>query len=156
MSSYLFPVQSDPAVNFLEGLTQYQATPINTLYGVQPIFSRRYLIRAITITTKENYGPQLNFFSTGDGDVTDPADNTFISRWGFLNVSGQQVGATGLWQYYVDGLAIPYYDAYNINDQTGQNLYVSLENTSTTAKSAADTGATKVVVWMEAMKAGSY
>ena len=75
-NDFLYPVVSDPAVNFLDALAQNAATAMNKLYGVPPIFSRQFLIRAVSVLAKENYGPELNFFSTAAGNTTDPATNT--------------------------------------------------------------------------------
>ena len=156
MSQFLFPVASQPLVNFTDALAQNAATAMNNLLGVPPIFSRRYLIRAIKATTKENYGPQLNFFSTAAGNTTDPATNTFLSRWGFLSSMGTQIGATGLYQYYVDGLAIPYYDADTFNTVNPPTLHCILQNISATAKSSGADGETAVTVWLTPQTAGAY
>lgn len=149
MNDCVYPVTSVPTVNFLEALAQNAASAMNILYGVPPIFGRRYLIRAVSILTREAYGPELNFFATAAGNTTDPATNTFISRCGFVSANGERIGATGLYNYYVDGLAIPYYDLDTINSENPPSLHVILQNVSATGKSANDTGATKVTVWMQ-------
>ena len=153
MQNFLYPVQSRAAVDFLTGLAQHAATPMNLLYGVPPINSRQYYIRAIAVLAKENFGPELNFFSTADGNTTDPATNTFLSKFGFLSSMGEQIGATGIWNYYVDGLAIPYRDDDTINTVTPPSLHVILQNISATAKSADGAGAVTVTVWLEPMSA---
>lgn len=149
MNTFVYPVTSDPAVNFLEALAQNAASAMNILYGVPPVFSRQYLIRAIEVTTKEAYGPELNFFSTAAGLTTDPATDTFLSRWGFLSSMAERIGATGLYRYYVDGLAIPYFDGDTINSVNPPSLHVILQNISATAKSADATGASKMTVWLQ-------
>lgn len=147
----LFPVKSRADVDFTEALAENAASAMVTLYGVEPIFSRRYFIRAIRVTAKENFGPQLNFFASAAGDTTEPSTNTFLGRWGFAASMGTQIGATGLWQYYIDGLAIPYYDEDTILTTVPPNLHVILENISATAKSADADGAVTVEVWMQPM-----
>lgn len=156
MNDFVYPVTSVATVNFLEALAQNAASAMNILYGVPPIFSRRYLIRAINVLTREAYGPELNMFATAAGNTTDPATNTFISRWGFISANAERIGGTGLYNYYVDGLAIPYYDLDTVNTENPPSLHVILQNLSATAKSANDTGATKVTVWLQPMTAGGF
>ncbi len=151
MLNTVFPVTSVPTANFLDALAQHAATAMNILYGVPPIYSRRYLIRAISVLAKEAYGPELNFFSTAAGNTTNPATNTFLSRWGFISSMAEQIGATGLYNWYVDGLAIPYRDDDTINTTNPPSLHVIMQNISATAKSADADGATSVTVWLEPM-----
>lgn len=153
-SQFLFPVVSVETVNFTESLAQFAASAMNSIPGVPPVNSRRYLIRAISVVTKENYGPQFNFFSSAAGNTTDPGTNTFVSRFEFNDSNGQQVGATGLWEYYVDGLAVPYVDADTVNTVNSPTLHVILENLSTTSKSASAAGYSVATFWLEPMSAG--
>lgn len=151
-TNFVFPVASRPTVNFLEALTTNQASAMNNLPGVPPVGSRRYYIRAIEAVCKQQIGPQFNFFATAAGNTTDPSTNTFLSRWGFLDSFGAQIGGTGLYNYYVDGLAIPYRDDDTINTVNPPKLHVILQNTSATSKSANATGALSVTFWLEPMK----
>ncbi len=152
-SSFLYPVVAPEATFFLAGLAQNVAGAMQNIPGLPPIASRRYFIRAISVVARENFGPQFAFFNSaaGDASLTDPAVDGFVSFWGFAAASGQQLSGTGLWRYYIDGLAIPYVDRDTINTQTPPSLHVVLQNLAATAKSANAAGAIQVTFWVEPM-----
>jgi hypothetical protein len=161
-NTFLHPVSSVETVNFTEALAQNAKSAMNNLLGMPLTAGRRYLIRALQVLAKENYGPELNFFGKAAGLTVDPATDFFISRFGFTSAMGEQLGAAGLWRYYNDGLAIPYMDLDWLNAASagGPNsavappsLHVVLQNIDTIAKSAAAAGNTQVTVWLEPMQA---
>ncbi len=149
MSGFLFPIVSLKGSNFTEGLAQWVASAMNNRPLWPSSGSRRFLIRAIEVLARENFGPELNFFSTAAGFTTDPATDTAIARFGFIATMGEQIGGAGLWRYYVDGLAIPYVDLDTVNTGTPPTLHVILQNISATAKTAGAPGEIVVTVYVE-------
>ena len=155
-NNFLFPVVSVPATNFTEALATNAKSAMNLLYGIVPQASRQYLIQQIEVTTKENIGPQFNFFASAAGFTTDPATDTFLGQVTFLAAQGAQIGASGLWRYFVNGLQMPYYDADTLNSLNPPSLHVILQNVGATSKSAGAAGSIAVTIWMQAMMAGAY
>ena len=153
MNTMLFPVQSLKGSNFTEGLAQWAASAMNNLPGLPIAGPRRYLIRALKILTMENFGPELNFFASAAGFTTDPATDYALARFGFVSSMGEQLGGSGLWRYYVDGLAIPYVDLDTVNTNNAPTLHAILQNISGTAKTAGAPGAIMLTVWVEPMGA---
>lgn len=147
-NSMLFRVPSNEGSNFTEALAQNQASAMNNLAGL-PRGGPGYLIRAISVVTKQNFGPQFNFFSSATALTADPATDAFVSRWGFTASMAQQIAGSALWRYYIDGLAIPYVDLDTINNQNPPALHVILVNTEVTAKSAAAAGAIQCAFHIE-------
>jgi len=158
--TFLAPVQSVETVNFLEALAgaavtgtpPFVASAMNNLNGVPAIGSRRFLIRAIQVLAVQNFGPEFNFFGSAAGKTTDPATDTFISRFGFTSAMGEQIGGAGLFRYYIDGLAIPYLDLDTINTVNPPTLHVVLQNIDTVAKSANAPGQLTATFWLEVMQ----
>lgn len=149
-TSFLFPVQSVGTVNFLPALAAaagtftppFAGTAINTINGVPPIGSRRFLIRAISWTAVENIGLEFDFYSRAAGGV-------FLGRYQFASVNGVQLNGAGLFNYYVDGLALPYFDDDTINTINPPTLHVAAQNIDTVAKSANAAGAVVAIFWLE-------
>jgi len=152
-NSFLYPVKSNPATQFVQALAKGAATPMNLVLGVPAIAARRFLIRAIEVLAMENFGPEVNYFATAAGLTASPATDTFLARFGFLSAMGEQLGGAGLWRYYVDGLAIPHYDLDTIATLNPPALHIVLQNIDATAKSADAAGATAVTTWLEPMQA---
>lgn len=156
-SNFLFPVYSKGTVNFLEALIAasasftppFVASAINNLAGVPPVGSRRFLIRAIEYLAKENVGLEFDFFGSSTGPTTDVDTDTFIARYQFASSNGVQYNGAGLYRYYVDGLAIPYFDLDTANSVTPPTLHLGIQNIDTTAKSADAAGAIAVTLWLE-------
>ena len=148
-TTLLYDAVSKPASQFTEALAQNAASAMYNLPFGPPVGTRRFLIRALQVLTNENYGPQLNFFATAAGRTADPATNTFLAPFGFVSSMGYQLGGAGVWYYYIDGMAIPYFDGDTIGTQTPPSLHVVLQNISPTAKSAYPTDSTKVTAWLE-------
>jgi hypothetical protein len=145
----LYEVRSNPALHFTGALAQNAVTAVVSLPGLPRFGSLRYLLRAISVTAKEHFGPDLNFFSSASGLTTEPATDRFLSRFTFDADLGAQLGAAGLWRYYIDGLAIPYYDSDALAAGTSPLLHLTLGNVEATAKSAGAGGATGISVWVE-------
>jgi hypothetical protein len=119
------------------------------------------LIRAIECITDENFGPEFNFFSAAAGFTTNPDTDKSIGRFGFVSAMGERLGGSGLWRYYNDGMAIPYFDLDTDSalagqvapSQTLQVLHVILQNIDATAKAATSAGAGRIntTIWLEFM-----
>jgi hypothetical protein len=150
-SNMLWSIVSVPATNFREALAPaaqtltapFVASAINNLNGVPPIDSRRFLIRAIAYSANENIGLEFDFFTSALGG--------FISRFAFTSANGAQYGGAGQYNYYIDGLSLPYYDADTINSINPPQLHVGVQNVDTVAKSAGDAGAVTATFWLESM-----
>lgn len=151
-NTFLWPVVSQPTVNFTDALAAasgtftppFAATAINNLYGVPPIGSRRFLIRAITYECVQNVGVEFDFYSSALGG--------FLARYQFAAVNGVQVAGAGNYLYYVDGLAIPYVDLDSVNSATvAPTLHVGIQNVDTVAKGANGAGAITATFWLETM-----
>jgi len=155
MNNFYFPVVAVGTINFLEALATGATTPINAIPGVPPVGSRRHYIRAISVLAVEQIGPTFLFFSSVPGQPTTNVDTDgFISAFGFVDGMAQQMGGSGLWRYYVDGLQIPYYAAGSGNTLAPPTLNVALTNTSATAKSAGAPGALSATFWLQPMSGG--
>lgn len=149
MNTTLLPVISRATTDFLTGLAQNAATPLNNIPGLPSRGAQRYTIRAISVSTKENFGPQFNFFNSASGYTTGVASDGFLGVWGFTSAMGAQLAATGLWRYYIDGLEIPYQDNDANALDVKPTVHVVLENISATAKSATANGAVEATFWLE-------
>lgn len=159
--TYLFPVSSRPTVNFLEALAAagstltppFIGTAINNLYGVPNTASRRFLIRAIQYLAVENVGLEFDFYASATSGVAAIGTDTFIARYQFASVNGVQYNSAGIYQYYVDGLTIPYVDADWLGSSAINQplLHVGVQNIDTVAKSADAAGAIATTFWLEPM-----
>lgn len=101
------------------------------------------IIRNISIVSVEDRNWELWFWGRNTFNEPTPDIDTFIGSWLFA-VAGKQIGAAGLFHYYVDGLYIPYRDL----DQTSK-IHMTLVNRSAGAKSAGDAGAIRVQLGLE-------
>lgn len=102
------------------------------------------ILRSLMIVSVENLLWELWFYgrNTYNAPAT-PDAQTFLGSWMF-GVSGTQIGAAGLYHYYIDGLYIPIKDL----DQTGK-IHMSLICRSAAGKSAGDAGAIRVQLGLE-------
>lgn len=156
-SNFLFPVASKGTVNFLEALAAtgstftppFVGTAINNLAGVPPSGSRRFLIRAIEYLAMEAVGLEFDFFGSSVGPTANVDTDNFIARYQFASANGVQYAGAGLYRFYVDGLAIPYYDLDTANSVTPPTLHVGVQNVDTVAKSAGAPGAIACTFWLE-------
>jgi hypothetical protein len=148
---------SNPATQFTEALAAasgtgtppFVASALYNLVGLPAQGSGRWLIRAIEILTTENWGPEVNLFSSASGFTASVLTDKWIGRWGFTSAMGEQIGGSGLWRYYVDGLAVQYYDLDTIGTITPPTVHAILQNIDTVAKSAYPTDLTKLTISCE-------
>lgn len=148
----LIPVVSRPTVDFIAGLAAaggvltppFAGSAIYNLLGVPPNGSRRFFVRAIGMTAVENVGIEFDFHSAAAGG--------FLGRWQFPKAEGIQLNGANLYNYYVDGLAIPYADSDTAGTPSPPTLHVAAQNIDTVAKSAGAGGALNVTFWLEAMQ----
>lgn len=153
MITQLYPVKSVGTINFLEVLAAaagfstppFAGTAINNLNGLPPIYSRRFLIRAIAYTCVQQVGLEFDFY--GDALAT-----AFLSRVQFAAVNGQKFNNAGLFNFYMDGLAIPYFDLDTANSQNPPQIHVGVQNIDTVAKGAGVAGAIVATIYAEPMQ----
>ncbi len=150
----LHEVRSNPALHFTAALAQNAVSAVTSLPGLPRGGSLRYLVRALSVVTKEHYGPDVNFFASASGFTTSPATDHFLSRFTFDADLGAQLGGSGLWRYYVDGLSVPYYDRDTWGSLSPPLLHIALGNTEATAKSAGADGSTTITAWVEPFSFG--
>ena len=167
MITQLYPVYSRPAVNFLDALAgtgapltpPFAGGPINNLYGLPPWGNRRYLIRAIEYLAEPAGGQfvgapglEFDFWGSAAGLTNVIATDTFISRYQFASVNGVQFNAVGLYRFYVDGLAIPYYDLDTASAIAPPTLHVAVQNVDIVPKAAGAAGAIACTFWVQPME----
>lgn len=121
------------------------------------------ILRGLSIVSKENLAWELDFYSSNTFATASPDTNKWLGRWTFAATDAKQIGGTGLWEYYIDGMELPLWDddtsgtagsATNPIVGTGK-LHVSLVNRSAASKTAGTNGALVVTFWLEPMQAGS-
>lgn len=166
-NSTLFAITSNPLTQFTEALAAaavagtppFVGSALYNLPGVPNKGGGRFLIRAVRLITVENFGPEVNFFSSGIAQPgATPLLDAFEAKVQFFGVQGEQIGGAGLFRYYIDGLAIPFGDADSINNTTViPALHVILQNIDVIAKQvvvgAALPGQAKLTVWIEPRQA---
>ena len=161
MTPQLFHVYSNPTTQFTEALAAANSafTPpfigsaIYDLPALPMSGSGRYLIRAIRYLAVQNVGLEFDFFAYG-ASAGQPsnliATDAFIARYQFAAANGVQYNSTGLYRYYVDGLAIPYADGAAQNSATiPRQVHLGVQNIDTVAKSAGAPGAIRITIWLE-------
>lgn len=153
MNQFLYPIRSKGTVNFLEGLAVGAASAMNSLPGLPNVNSRRYLIRAVRVVSVQNLGMNFQFYGASTGVTADVDTNRFISSFGFVAGQGVRYNSAGLYLYYVDGLAIPYYEDGAGNAVARPSLNVVLQIQGATAKLADVAGALTAEFWLEPMSA---
>jgi hypothetical protein len=149
MTPFTYLLATDPDDQFTGALatnaTENENLVLNAaLAGVNG--AAQGLIRSITIVSDQNLAWELQWYTADTFQNADPEVDSFLSYWAFAAADGVQVAATGLYRYYVDGLAIPYKDA----DASGE-MHISLINRSVTSKNAGATGEIKVTLGVEPM-----
>jgi hypothetical protein len=159
--TFVHPVPSNPTLHFLEALGAAGSTftppfvggPIYNLPGlVKGVY--RYLIRSIEYLAVEQVGLEFDFWNSATGLTNLVATDSFIARFQFGSVNGQKFNNTGLFRFYIDGLAIPYFDADStLNANVVPSLHVAVQNVDTVAKSVSPAGAVAVTFWLEPMQA---
>lgn len=159
---FLYRVRTDKDVEFTGAILQNAAEEENIVLssGLSGMNGQAELIlRGITIISDQNLAWELQFFSSDLFQESNLDLDTFIARWSFAAADGVQIGATGTYEYYIDGLEIPLWDddrvAVTNAGVTGTGeLHVALVNRSATSKIAGATGEIVVTFWVEPMQAG--
>lgn len=147
--SFSYKVRSDKDTHFRDGLAQNAVEHENIvlpgcLAGIRG--NARAHLKSITILSDENLAWEIMLFSSDTNVDTDEDVDAMIGWWQFSTAGAVQVAATGLFRYYIDGLAVPYVD----DDNTGE-VHVSLLNRSSASKTAGDAGSLIVELVMEPM-----
>lgn len=101
-------------------------------------------LRSIQISATENLAYEIRLYRTDGFNNTDADLNKLCGWWAFSTGDATRVAAAGLYNYYVDGLDILYYD----EDQTGE-VHVGLVNRSVASKTAGAGGEMTVVLGFE-------
>lgn len=150
MNNFLFPVQAVGTVHFLQALAAAgNATPVNAIPGVPAINSRRFLIRAVEVLAMERIGMTFLFFASAAAPTADVDTDRFIASLGLVSGQGFQYNNAGLWRYYVDGMAVPYYMDGSGNTVAQPTLNVALQLQGAVAKSVGAAGAVSATFWLE-------
>lgn len=153
-NTFRIPVASKGTVNFLDALAQNASTAINAIPASNlAVGSRRFLITAARLIAVENLDFQFSFFASSAGATADVDTNRFVSQIEFLPGMGYRLGGAGLYYYYLDGLAVPYYVDGSGNSTTPPTLNVALTNLSAAAKTVGAGGAINLEVWLEPQEA---
>jgi len=146
--AFVYTVVSDKDTHFTTALAQNASESENLLLptaldGVNG--NARSIIRGITVISDQNLDWQLVFFNSDTFVNADIDLNTAIASYKFTaSTDALQVGGSGSYYYFKDGLNLPYLDA----DNTGE-LHVLLVNRSATGKNAGATGEVVIKVHME-------
>lgn len=101
------------------------------------------IIRALQILSVENLDWEIWLFRNALQNPTNPDTNGALGYWNF-GTTAVRIGGTGLYNYYIDGLGIPYLD----DDQTSK-IHMALINRSAASKTAGSGGAIKVQFVLE-------
>lgn len=133
-------VWTDPTVDFTGAIVQNASAQANIGFGVlSPCRIRGWVILSV-----ENLAWELWLFGKSTFRTGAVATEAFRGRWSFAAGDGLQVGATGLYAYYIDGLDSPYLD-----EDAAQKLHLLLVNRSAAAKTSGANGALKIGVVLE-------
>lgn len=150
MNTFMIPVASNGTVSFLDALLTGESTPVNAIPASNlAVGSRRFLIRVARLVATQNLDYQFQFFASSAEPTADVDTNRFISQIEFLPGMGFQMDNAGLYYYYLDGLATPYYVDGSGNSLTPPTLNVALTNRDAVAKLADAAGALSLEVWLE-------
>lgn len=134
----IFPVTTTDGVHFTGALAQnamaFEAVLLPQAVGVGGRAECRIL--NATVWSTQNLDWEINVFDHKDPTSPDPNVDAFLGRWAFIAADGLQIGAAGLFRYYIDGLDILYADSLNAG-----KIYLGLVNRSATAKQTYALGA---------------
>jgi len=143
---YEYSFGTDPSTQFRGALAQNAGVDLDfllppTLQGING--TAWGTIKSLTIVSIQNLDWELWLWqsathSTLTAAVT-AAGSNWIGRWTFVAGDAVQKAGTGDFQYYIDGLDIPYFDA----DKAGK-LHLTLLNRNAVSKLANDAGAVQV------------
>jgi hypothetical protein len=141
----IIPVTTVAATQFRSALAQNAGENLSldvNSYGVGIRVDS--IIRTLQIMSVEDRQWELWFYGKNSFNASVNPDVNTRNGWYWFGVSGRQIGAAGLYHFYVDGLYVPYRDL----DQTGK-IHMTLINRSAGAKSAGDAGALRVILGIE-------
>lgn len=137
--AFIYTVATDKDAHFTGSIAQNASEEENIalptyLAGVNG--NARGIIKGFTIISDQNLDWQLVFFGTDGFADTDIDLDTCLASYKFTaSTDALQIGGSGSYYYFKDGLELPYEDA----DKTGE-LHVALVNCSATSKNAGATG----------------
>lgn len=149
---FIYKVRTDKDTNFTGAIAQNAGATANLVVpaGLSGMDGQVELIlRGITVISKENLSWETQFFASDAYQNADLDLDGFIARWTFAASDAVQIGATGTYEYYIDGLEIPLWD----NDRSGE-IHLELVNRSAASKTAGAAGQLVVTLWIEVMQAG--
>lgn len=101
------------------------------------------LVRSLQILSVENLSWELWLFRSALQNPTDPDTNGALGYWAF-GTTAVRIGGAGLYNYYIDGLGIPYRDL----DRTSK-IHMALINRSVASKTADAAGAVRLQLVLE-------
>lgn len=157
-------VASDPATQFLAAISQNAAAYLDLLLPESISAGRtcRSVLRGISIQSVENTGWEIWLYTKKRTGAEAIGDVAFLGYWTFIASTALQIGATGLYYYYVDGLAVPYWvedrimelqgngQVVSVPDDNGQRRYLHMALVAReSAKSANAAGAVRVQFILE-------
>lgn len=98
----------------------------------------RCMVQALSIVSLDNLAWEVWLFGNKLFQTTGhPELERFLGFWSFAAADARQIGATGFYHYYIDGLGVQYLDEDGHNEpQAGCFLNVVLVNRSAGAKTA--------------------
>lgn len=101
--------------------------------------SARSRLKSLSIVSVENLDWEVWLWGTGtfNGSASDPGAVYPFGRWAFVAANAKQIGGSGLYYYYIDGLDVPYAD---LSPRQGC-VHLTLVNRSVASKSADAAGA---------------
>lgn len=147
--AFIYTVQSDKDSHFTGAIAQNAGESENLvlpgcLEGIRG--NARSILRAIAIESDENLDWEIWLFRKDAFQVSDLDTDSWVGRWSFVAADAVRLAGAGQYLYYIDGLAVPYFDA----DNTGE-LHVTLINRSAAGKTAGAAGEIVVKFFLEPM-----
>lgn len=146
--AFVYSVVSDKDVHFTGEIVQNASEAENialpaALDGVNG--NARGIIRAVTLISDQGLDWELYFFGSDLFGEADLDADGYLGRCKFTaSTDGIQLGGSGSYYFYKEGLEIPYLDA----DNSGE-LHVALVNRSAGAKTAGANGEVVVKLHIE-------
>lgn len=168
-SAFQQPVSSRPTVDFLEALaTNAASATVSLALATRNPF---WFIRAISLVALENLDYEIQFYSKASNLGGTFTTDNFVGLWQFAAMTATVPASPGYpvdpvdsspadpyYHFYIDGLAIPYFDADQLAAANAANsggtypnnahLHCRLVNRSTAAKTAGANGAVKLTVFL--------
>lgn len=127
----LIVVTSVDSLNFTENIAENAAELEHFEIAGIAKGLRQGRVKSLIVWSSENNAWDIAFYRRRDPRSADPNEDAFLGVHVFTAASGLQVGAAGLYRYFVSGLDIRLRD----DEDTGQ-IHVELINRSAGAKVA--------------------